>query len=63
MAKKVKKRNTVRKLTRLGKRSLGLVLPKEFLKSLKWTEREKLVVKRAKRGVTIRNARTRKKKS
>ncbi len=41
----------VRKLTRLGKSSLAITLPKEFLTVLGWREKQKVVVKR--RGQTI----------
>ncbi|NQU77189.1 AbrB/MazE/SpoVT family DNA-binding domain-containing protein [Candidatus Falkowbacteria bacterium] len=41
----------VRKLVRMGGRSLGLTLPIEILRQFKWREKQKVVVK--KRGKTI----------
>ena len=41
----------IRKLTRIGDRSLGVTLPVEFLKELKWREKQKVVV--IKKGKTI----------
>lgn len=39
----------IRKLTRMGSGglSLGLTIPKEIVKELKWRERQKVVVKRS----------------
>ncbi len=41
----------VRKLTRLGKSSLAITIPKEFLTSLGWREKQRVVLK--KRGQAI----------
>jgi hypothetical protein len=49
------KDKNVRKLTRVGKRSIGLTLPIEMIRELKWRERQKVAVKRIKGGVQIRD--------
>lgn len=49
--RKLEKRN-IRKLTRMGAgRSLGLTLPAEIVRKLRWRERQKVVV--SLRGKTI----------
>ncbi|MFH0969655.1 MAG: AbrB/MazE/SpoVT family DNA-binding domain-containing protein [Patescibacteria group bacterium] len=47
----------IRKLTRIGRSgaSLGLTLPKEMVKELGWRERQRVVVKRIKGGLVIRD--------
>lgn len=45
----------VRKLTRIGKHSIGLTLPIELVRELKWKERQKVKVKRIKGGLEIRD--------
>jgi hypothetical protein len=49
----------VRKLTRIGKRSIGLTLPIELVRELGWREKQKVVVKRVKGGMMIRDYRSR----
>ncbi len=39
------KNKVIRKLTKVGKRSYAVVLPKEIIKSFDWKERQKLIVK------------------
>jgi len=51
---KLKDKN-VRKITRVGKTSLAITLPKEMAKELKWKERQKVVVKRVRGGVLIKD--------
>lgn len=41
----------VRKITRVGKRSLSVVLPAELMRELNWKEKQKVVIKR--RGSTL----------
>lgn len=50
----------VRKLSKSGRGSLYVVLPKEFIKGLGWRERQKLVVKRTKGGIFIQDFRSKK---
>jgi len=45
----------VRKLTRSGSHSYYLLIPPEFIRQLKWKERQKLVVTKSKRGILIRD--------
>jgi antitoxin component of MazEF toxin-antitoxin module len=49
------KDKNVRKLTRQGKRSIGVILPIEMVKELKWKEKQKVVVKRVKGGMLIKD--------
>jgi len=53
----------VYKVTRVGKRSLAVVIPKELLKTLGWRERQRVLVKRMPRGISIRDAMTKHKKT
>ena len=51
--RKLKERNT-RKLTRMGGgRSLGLTLPIEFVRKLRWRERQKVVVTMRGKKLTV----------
>lgn len=52
----------IRKLTRMGRAgsSLGLTIPKELVVSLGWRERQKVVVKRIKGRLVIRDFRNKK---
>jgi len=43
----------VRKLARMGSRSIGLTLPIEILRQLKWREKQKVVVKKRGKGILI----------
>ena len=43
----------IRKVTRVGKRSLSVVIPAEIVKELKIRERQKLVVKKRGQGILI----------
>ncbi|MDP2838342.1 MAG: AbrB/MazE/SpoVT family DNA-binding domain-containing protein [Candidatus Moranbacteria bacterium] len=46
---------SVRKLTKLGGKSIGLTLPIELVRELGWKEKQKVVVKRVRGGVIIRD--------
>jgi antitoxin component of MazEF toxin-antitoxin module len=50
MSRKTSEKN-IRKIMRLGKASLAITIPKDFLLELGWREAQKVVVK--KRGKTI----------
>ena len=56
------KKDNVRKVTRLGKGSLGIILPAGILRTLGWRERQRVIVKRMPRGVLIRDAMTKHRK-
>ncbi len=45
----------IRKLTRIGKKSIGLTLPIEIVRELGWREKQKVVVKKVRGGVLIRD--------
>jgi len=47
----------IRKLTRIGKRSIGLTLPIDEVRNLGWREKQKVKVTRVKGGLLIRDYR------
>jgi len=47
------KGSNIRKLTKIGGKSIGLTLPIEMVRGLGWKEKQKIVVKRVKRGLLI----------
>ena len=55
-------RQEVRKITKHGPGSLGVVLPREILRSLGWREHQRVAVKRVARGVLIIDALTKHRK-
>ena len=55
MANKKAEERGIRKLTKIGKKSVGLTLPIELVRGLKWREKQKVVVKRVKGGLVIRD--------
>lgn len=52
--RKLKDKN-IRKLTRMGKKSLGLTLPIELIAALGWKEKQKVTVKKVRGGLLIRD--------
>ena len=60
MANKKSGEENIRKLTRIGKKSIGLTLPIELVRELGWREKQKVVVKRIKGGMVIRDFRGKK---
>lgn len=52
--KSVKERN-VRKLVKSGKKSFSLTIPIELIKELGWRLRQKVFIKRYRRGVLIKD--------
>ncbi|MEE8131442.1 MAG: hypothetical protein V3T98_00055 [Candidatus Paceibacterota bacterium] len=52
--RKLSKRN-IRKLTRVGGTSLCVTIPKEYLSELSWRERQKVVVSRRGKTITIKD--------
>lgn len=56
---KLKDKN-VRKITRVGKTSLAVTIPVEMAQTLGWKEKQKVVVKRIKGGLIIRDFRNKK---
>jgi hypothetical protein len=49
------KNKEIRKLTRIGKRSIGLTLPIEIVRGLGWREKQKVTAKRIKGGIIIKD--------
>lgn len=49
----------VRKLTKTGRGSMYIILPKEFLADLGWKERQKLVAEKVRGGILIKDWRKR----
>lgn len=59
MARRKLSENNIRKLTKSGGgKSIGLTLPKEMVGSLGWKEKQRVVVKRVKGGLVIRDYRS-----
>lgn len=58
MTKKTRESKEVRKLTKLGGKSIGLTLPIELVRELGWREKQKVVVKKVKGGFTVRDYRS-----
>lgn len=52
--RKLKDRN-IRKLARIGNSSLGVTIPLEYLKNLKWREKQKVVVTKKGRSLIIKD--------
>jgi len=48
-----REQSNIRKLTKIGGKSIGLTLPIEMVRGLGWKEKQKIVVKRVKRGLLI----------
>lgn len=55
MTRRKDEEKNIRKITRVGKTSLSVTLPAEMAKDLKWKEKQKVVVKRIRGGVAIRD--------
>jgi antitoxin component of MazEF toxin-antitoxin module len=55
MANKKSSESNVRKLTKSGNGSIGVTLPIEVVRDLKWKEKQKVTVKRICGGVIIKD--------
>lgn len=55
MAVQKLKNKNVRKITKVGGKSLSITLPREFLNQLGWKEKQKVVVKRVPGGLLIKD--------
>jgi hypothetical protein len=53
MSRRINSEKNIRKLTRVGKTSLSLTIPIDFVKELKWRERQKVVVKKSGKKLII----------
>jgi len=56
---KMEKEKVIRKLTKTGRNSRYVILPKDFLEELGWRERQKLTVERVRGGILIKDWRKR----
>ena len=45
----------IRKLTKLGNKSLAVTLPVDLVRALGWKEKQKVVVKKIRGGVAVRD--------
>ncbi len=43
----------IRKISRIGSSSLGVTIPVDFLRELKWREKQKVVIKKRGSKITI----------
>ncbi len=56
MARRIQSENNIRKLTKSGGgKSIGLTLPKDMVDDLGWKEKQKVIVKRVRGGVVIKD--------
>ena len=51
----MKNKKEIRKLTKTGRGSRYVILPKEFLDDLGWRERQRLTVERVRGGMLIKD--------
>lgn len=45
----------IRKITKIGKTSLAVTLPRELVSELGWKEKQKVIVKRVRGGLLIKD--------
>jgi len=45
----------IRKLTKIGKKSFAVVIPVEYIRKLKWRERQRLMVKLRGKTLTVKD--------
>lgn len=55
MSNKKSNEKNVRKLTKIGKRSIGLTLPIDFVRELGWREKQKVKVTRVRGGLMVKD--------
>ncbi len=55
MTTRKREEKNIRKLTKIGKQSVGVTLPIEDVRKLGWRKKQKLVVKRIRGGFEIRD--------
>ena len=58
MSVRKQEEKNIRKITRVGKTSLSVTLPVEMTRELGWKEKQRVVVKRIKGGLVIRDFRS-----
>ena len=45
----------IRKITKIGGKSYGIIIPIEIIRELKWKERQKVVLELKRRRITIKD--------
>lgn len=55
MADKKEKDKNIRKLTRVGKRSISITIPVEMINKLKWREKQKVVLSLKNNVISIKD--------
>jgi hypothetical protein len=55
MSVRKQEEKNIRKITRVGKTSLAVTLPVEMTRELKWKEKQKVVVKKVRGGLLIKD--------
>jgi len=58
MSVRKQEEKNIRKITRMGKTSLAVTLPVEMTRDLGWREKQRVVVKRIKGGIVVRDWRS-----
>lgn len=53
MSRRKLEHKNIRKLTRIGNKSIGLTLPIDIVRDLKWREKQKVVVKKWGKEIVI----------
>ena len=60
MARSKKEEREIRKLTKVGKKSIAVTIPIEIIRELGWREKQKLVVKKVRSGMLIKDWKSKK---
>lgn len=55
MARRKNEDTGIRKLTKVGGKSIGLTIPIELIRELGWKEKQKVTVKRVRGGLLIKD--------
>ncbi|KKP79792.1 MAG: hypothetical protein A2271_02320 [Candidatus Moranbacteria bacterium RIFOXYA12_FULL_35_19] len=55
MANKKSTERDIRKLTKVGKKSIAVTLPIEIVRELGWKDKQKVIVKRVAGGIMIKD--------
>lgn len=57
MARSKKEEREVRKLTKVGKKTIAVTIPIEIIRELGWREKQRVTVKKIKGGIVVRDYR------
>ena len=55
MARRRLEKRNIRKLTKLGGKSIAVTIPIDMIRELRWRERQKVVVEKKGKTITIRD--------